>query len=86
MVITGRELKVMREIIVNYSKDSLRMSNRAILINGFIVNGISKFKIKKRLVIVYGRKEKEIARIELHTIERLEIDEEFGSYKFVLKM
>jgi len=85
VIITGRELQDLKELKISYGSLE-REKCKAICINGFIVNGVSKFKIGKRLFIVCGKNGEKLAQLRLDNLASLEINEKFGDYKFILKI
>lgn len=84
MIITGRELKELKELRPIF-QDDIRKEFQAITINGFAVSGVGRFKIDDDIVFVCDKEDRELARIGINKLEHVEINKEFGDYRFVLK-
>jgi hypothetical protein len=83
MRITREDLKDLSEIVPIYS-DEVRESNHAVGINGFVVSGVYKFKIAGDIIVVCDDKDLELARICIDTLDCIEVDENFGDFKFMV--
>jgi len=81
-VYTNEQLTTMKTLPVYYGGD-LRVKNKAIELNGFIISNIEKINIENNLIILRNCKNKEVLRAKLSDISKIRINREFGEYRII---
>ena len=81
MIITREDLRLENiKIPLHYGEDAIRIKNKSINLNKYLLSGVSEIKIENKLILFLDGESKEILRTRVEDISDINIDEIFGVY------